>query len=288
MDVSVIIVNYKDYGCLHNCIISVMRALQEISGEIIVVDNASVSHEQLVMQKEFPLISWIINHENKGFAKANNQALGTAKGRFFLFLNPDTIVPQHIFETLIPYLDQHAEAGAVGVKMVNGKGDFLPESKRNIPGVRAAFFKMTGFAKLFPNSSFFNAYALGGFSKNGIYKVGALTGAFLLVREEVVHKIGGFDERFFMYGEDIDFCYRMQAGGFEVHYVGTLQITHFKGTSTNKHSTLYRQHFYGSMELFVKKYSPTIYSRTAKWILVLGIRLARCLAAIKSFLLSLR
>ena len=288
MDLSVIIVNYKDYSRLRYCIESVMLALQEMSWEIIVVDNASVPFVQSAIQKEFPLVSWIINDENKGFSKANNQALAVVKGRFFLFLNPDTIIPQHIFGTLIPYLDQHPMAGAIGVKMVDGNGVFLPESKRNIPGIRAAFFKMIGLATIFPNSSFFNAYALGGFSSNGIYKVGALTGAFLLVRAEVVNKIGGFDERFFMYGEDIDFCYRMQEKGFEIHYIGTLQITHFKGTSTNKHSAVYRQHFYGSMELFVKKYSAAMYGRTAKWILVLGIRLARHLAAIKSFLLCLR
>lgn len=287
MDLSVIIVNYKDYSSLRNCLASVWQAIQEINAEIMVVDNNSVHQERLLLQNEFPIVSWIINHENKGFAKANNQALAVAKGRFFLFLNPDTIVPKHIFETILTYCNQHIQVGACGVQMVNGNGVFLPESKRSIPGMRAAFFKMIGLAKLFPSSSFFNAYALGGLSKNGTHAAGALTGAFLWVRKEVVEKMGGFDERFFMYGEDIDFCYRMQQEGFEVHYIGSLQITHFKGTSTNKKSKAYRQHFYGSMELFVKKYSPAMYSRTAKWILVIGIRLARCLATIKHFLLRL-
>lgn len=285
MDLSVIIVNYKDYPSLRNCLASVLLAIQEINAEIIVVDNNSLPQEQLSLQNDFPIISWIINHENKGFAKANNQALAVAKGRFFLFLNPDTIVPKHIFGALILYFDKNTRAGAIGVQLVNGKGVFLPESKRSVPGMRAAFFKMIGLAKIFPNSSFFNAYALGGLSKNDIHTVGALTGAFLCVRKQVVEKIGGFDERFFMYAEDIDFCYRMQEAGFEIHYIGSLQITHLKGTSTNKNSAAYRQYFYGSMELFVKKYSPAMYGRTAKWILVIGIRLARSLAAVKHFLL---
>lgn len=288
MNLSVIIVNYKDYASLRNCLASVWLAIQEIDAEIIVVDNNSARQEQLLLQTAFPTVCWITNAENNGFAKANNQALAVAKGRFFLFLNPDTVVPKHIFGELIPYFNQHTRVGAAGVQLVDGKGVFLPESKRNVPGMRAAFFKMIGLAKLFPNSSFFNAYALGGLSKDDTHTVGAITGAFLWVRKEVVEKIGGFDERFFMYAEDIDFCYRMQQEGFAIQYIGSLQITHIKGTSTNKNSATYRQHFYGSMELFVKKYSPAIYSRTAKWILVIGIRLARCLAAVKHFLLRLR
>jgi GT2 family glycosyltransferase len=284
MDLSVIIVNYKSYACLQNCIASLALALVQIDAEIIVVDNDSEVLNLLPLQQQFPLVKWLVNTKNEGFSRANNQALSQANGDYILFLNPDTVVSLGIFETLIQYFGQHKMVGAVGVQMENKEGKFLAESKRSFPTSKSAFFKMCGLAKLFPRSAYFNAYALGHLAKDKIHIVDVLAGAFMMVPKAVLTQIGGFDNRFFMYAEDIDFCYRIQELGYEIHYIGTQKITHLKGGSTNKHTETYRKYFYGSMELFVKKYSRTKYSLTEKWILIIGIRLARYLAAVRSFL----
>jgi GT2 family glycosyltransferase len=287
MDLSVIIVNYKSYACLRNCLASLELALAQITAEIIVVDNDCELANLVPLQQQFPLVIWLMNENNEGFSRANNQALVYAQGNNLLFINPDTLVNAGTFEVLLSYLQHNPRVGALGVQMVNKAGLFLAESKRSFPTTRATFFKMIGLARMFPQSAYFNAYALGQLSKEKNHVVDVLAGAFMMVARNALIKIDGFDERFFMYAEDIDFCYRIQQAGFEIHYLGTQSITHFKGSSTNKHTKEYRKYFYGSMELFVKKYSPAKYGRTEKWILVTGIRLARCLAAIKSFLFRL-
>lgn len=281
MELSVIIVNYKVYHYLITCIQSVKAALDGIEGEIIVVDNAADPFEIAKIQALFPSIIVIENEQNKGFSKANNQALAIAKGIHVLFLNPDTILPPNALKDSLNYLMQDPAVGALGVQMVNKEGQFLPESKRAFPRPMTSFFKLSGIADLFPRSGFFNQYALGHLDKDKIHPVEILAGAYLLAKTYLVKKIGGFDEQFFMYGEDIDLSKRLTALGFQNHYLGNIVIQHIKGASTNKNSKEYLHHFYHSMHLFVNKY----YAQNSQWLerklLHLVISVAKSMAMLK-------
>jgi GT2 family glycosyltransferase len=259
----------------------VQAALNGIEGEIIVVDNEYNSTQISQLRSLFPSIIIIENELNIGFSKANNQALAISKGSFVLFLNPDTLLPQYALKDSLSYLSQHQLVGAIGVQMVNKEGQFLPESKRAFPKPLTAFFKLSGIAHLFPRSGFFNQYALGNLDKDMIHSVEILAGAYLMVRTQLVKQIGGFDEQFFMYGEDIDLSKRLTALGFQNHYLGNIVIQHIKGASTNKNSKDYLYHFYHSMHLFVNKYYSSKSHWLARKLLHLAIRGSKSIALLK-------
>ena len=281
MELSVIIVNYKVYHYLVSCIQSVQAAMNGIEGEIIVVDNEFNSVESTRILGLFPSIKLVVNSENKGFSKANNQALAISSGTHVLFLNPDTLLPQYALKDSLSYLSQNQPVGAIGVQMVNKEGQFLPESKRAFPRPMTAFLKLSGLARLFPRSGFFNHYALGNLDKDKIHSVEILAGAYLMVRTQLVKQIGGFDEQFFMYGEDIDLSNRLTALGFQNHYLGNIVIQHIKGASTNKNSKDYLYHFYHSMHLFVNKYYASKGHGLKRKLLHLAIRGSKSIALLK-------
>lgn len=282
MQLSIIIVNYKVYDYLIPCLNSVRLAIRDIEAEIIVVDNDSKKKLIQSIESEFKEVVFIKNNDNKGYSKANNQALQISSGTNVLFLNPDTIIPPNALIKCLQYFEIHENVGALGVQMVNKSGLFLSESKRSFPQPISAFFKLTGIAKLFPNSSFFNHYAIGGLDKNQIHKVDVLAGAFMMVRGFLVKDLNGFDEQFFMYGEDIDLSKRIVDKGFENHYLGNIIIQHFKGMSTNRNSHLFVKHFFGSMELFVQKYYPGNTNWFMRALLIICIKLAKSFAMIKN------
>lgn len=213
---SVIIVNYNVKYFLEQCLFSVMHALQHMDGEVIVIDNASTDGSRDYLEARFPSIQFVWNGENHGFAKANNQAIQLAKGEFVLFLNPDTIVAEDCFVKCIAFFSEHSNAGAAGVRMVDGSGEFLRESKRAYPSLLTSFFKLTGLTTLFPRSPIFSRYHLGHMDQDKDHDVDVLAGAFMMVRQQVLKETGGFDERFFMYGEDIDLSYRIQQAGWRI------------------------------------------------------------------------
>ncbi len=231
-----------------------LTALHEISSEIIVVDNEYNEAEIADVKRLFPSIILIENKENKGFSKANNKAIAISKGAHVLFLNPDTILPVDALKGSLDFLYKHPSVGALGLQMVNKRGQFLPESKRSFPTPMASFFKLCGIAHLFPRSGFFNKYALGNLDKDKVHPVAILAGAYLMARTQLVKSVGAFDEQFFMYGEDIDLSKKLTDAGFENYYLGNIVMQHFKGASTNKNSSSYQYHFYLSMHLFVNKY----------------------------------
>ena len=270
MKLSVIIVNYNVKYFLEQCLHSVVKAVQSIEAEIFVVDNCSTDGSIAYLQPQFATVQFIANTENVGFGKANNQALAIAKGDYVLFLNPDTIVPEDCFEKCIAFFDQTPNCGALGIKMVDGKGIFLPESKRAFPSPLTSFFKLVGLASFFPKSSVFNKYALGHLSENENHEVDVLAGAFMLLRKQVIEKVTGFDETFFMYGEDVDLSYRVQAAGYKNYYFSNSSIIHFKGESTKKGSLNYVRMFYQAMSIFVQKH----YSGSKAFIFSFLIQLA--------------
>ncbi len=267
MLLSVIIVNYNVKYFLEQSLCSLKAALVDIDAEIFVVDNYSADGSIDYLQPLFPWVTFIQNNTNEGFAKANNKALQLAKGKYILFLNPDTILAEDSLQQCIQFFTRHADAGAVGVRMIDGAGAFLPESKRAFPSPAVSFYKLTGLSSLLPKSRFFNRYALGFLPEKAVHQVEVLAGAFMMVRKAVLDITGGFDEQFFMYAEDIDLSYRIQQAGYKNYYLGNLTIVHFKGESTKKGSLNYVKTFYQAMHLFVQKH----YSGGGAWLLHTGL-----------------
>ena len=253
MDLSVIIVSYNVRAYLKNCLLSVRRASSDIKCEIFVVDNNSGDDTCNMVELEYPEVILIRNSENSGFSAANNKAIRLAKGRFTLLLNPDTIVAEDTFSKCISFMDNHNDAGAMGVRMVDGEGRFLPESKRALPTIDSAFYKISGLSSVFPKSRIFNKYYL---SHIDIYETSVtevISGAFMLINSDVFSKTGLLDEDFFMYGEDIDLSKRILLAGYQNYYYPEVQITHFKGKSTSRENYTDIIHFYRAMRIYVRK-----------------------------------
>jgi GT2 family glycosyltransferase len=254
MKLTVVIVNYNVKYFLEQCLHSVFKAAEKVFAEIIVVDNDSVDGSCLMVEEKFPEVKLISNKENLGFSKANNQAIRIAKGEYILLLNPDTVVEEDSFLKIVRFMDETLEAGGLGVKMIDGKGRFLPESKRGLPTPEVAFWKMFGFSRLFPRSKRFGRYHLGYLNENQVHEVDVLAGAFMLLRRETLDQVGLLDEDYFMYGEDIDLSYRITLGGFKNYYFPETTIIHYKGESTKKGSINYVKVFYNAMIIFARKH----------------------------------
>ncbi len=254
MKLSVIIVNYNVQGFLEHCLYSVQKALKGIDAEVWVVDNNSVDGSMQMVKEKFHEVRLIENKINYGFSYANNQAIKEAKGEYVLLLNPDTVVEEDTFSKVIAFMDGHQVAGGLGVKMLDGKGHFLPESKRSLPTPEVAFYKIFGFSRLFPNSKRFGKYHLSYLDKDKTHEVEILSGAFMLIRKTVLDKIGLLDETFFMYGEDIDISYRIIKAGYKNYYFADTRIIHYKGESTKKSSVNYVIVFYKAMVIFAQKH----------------------------------
>ena len=270
MQLSVIIVNYNVKYFLEQALLSVRKAAEGLLVETIVVDNNSVDGSVALVREKFPEVIFIANKVNTGFSTANNQGLRIATGKYVLLLNPDTVVEEDTFRRCIDFMEQHPEAGAVGVRMYDGKGIFLPESKRGLPSPSVAFYKLMGLNSLFPRSRTFNYYYLGHLDDSQVQEIEVLSGAFMFMRKSVLDEIGLLDETFFMYGEDIDLSYRILKAGYKNYYLPDTRIIHYKGESTKKGTLNYVRVFYQAMIIFAQKhFSP----RQAR-LYTLGIRAA--------------
>ncbi len=254
MKLTVIIVNYNVKHFLEQCLHSVIKSCNGIESEIFVVDNNSVDGSCHLVREKFPQARLIENKTNVGYSVANNQAIRLSMGQYVLLLNPDTVVEEDTFLKVIQFMDQHPDAGGLGVKMIDGKGKFLPESKRGLPTPWVAFYKIFGISSLFPNSYRFGRYHLSYLNKNEIHEVDVLCGAFMLLRKETLDKTGLLDETFFMYGEDIDLSYRITKAGYKNYYYPEITIIHYKGESTKKGSINYVKMFYNAMLIFSRKH----------------------------------
>ncbi|MFA7409227.1 MAG: glycosyltransferase family 2 protein, partial [Bacteroidales bacterium] len=278
--ISVIIVSYNVRFFLEQCLQSVYRAGKGIPLEVFVVDNNSVDGSCMMVKEQFPEVRLIENRVNVGFSKANNQAMSLAIGEFQLILNPDTVVEEDSFRKILDFMDHHPEAGALGVKMIDGKGNFLPESKRALPTPEVSFYKIFGLSALFPRSKKFGQYHLGYLDKDQIHQVDILPGAFMFIRSKVLNIIGYFDETFFMYGEDIDLSHRIIQAGFVNYYFPETTIIHYKGESTKKGSLNYVMVFYQAMIIFATKHFS---KNNARWYSLI-IRIAIYLRAAMSMI----
>ncbi|MBC3757520.1 glycosyltransferase family 2 protein [Hyunsoonleella sp. SJ7] len=244
MKLSVVILNYNVRYFLELCLKSVQEAITDLDAEIIVVDNNSPDDSCSMVKQLFPRVKLIENAENQGFSKGNNIGVDVAKGEYICILNPDTVVPEDVFKTMLSFCETRKNLGAVGCKLIDGTGHFLPESKRNIPRVKVALKKLLG------NSKQYYANHLG---ENDTGEVDILVGAFMFLKRKVYMEVGGFDEDYFMYGEDIDLSYSLLKSGYQNYYFGEASVLHFKGESTLKDKK-YAERFYGAMQIFYKKH----------------------------------
>ncbi|MEL7220386.1 MAG: glycosyltransferase, partial [Bacteroidota bacterium] len=254
MKLTIVIVNYNVRYFLEQALLSVHKAIAGLSAEVYVVDNNSSDDSTTMVAEKFPEFYLIANKDNPGFSIANNQAINTSKGEYVLLLNPDTLVAEDTFKLCIDFMDATPEAGGLGVRMIDGAGIFLPESKRGFPSPWVAFAKSFGLAGLFPKSPLFNHYHLGYLSEFKTHEVEVLSGAFMFMRRSVLDEVGLLDETFFMYGEDIDLSYRIVKGGYKNYYLPQTTIVHYKGESTKKGSLNYVKAFYQAMIIFARKH----------------------------------
>ena len=284
MLLSIIIVNYNVKYFLEQCLRSVYEASADIDTEIWVVDNNSTDGSVQMVSEKFPDVNLIVNNDNPGFAKANNQAIKRCKGDYILLLNPDTLVQNDTFSTCLDFFKSHPDCGGLSVKMVNGEGAFLKESKRGFPSPATSFFKISGLIRIFPHSKRVGAYYLGHLDDDTVNEVDVLPGAFLMISRDAIQKTGLLDESYFMYGEDIDFSWRIKLAGYKNYYLPETRILHYKGESTRKSSMNYVYTLYNAMSIFAKKYFSKGGAKTYTFLIQIAIWLRASLDFMKRVL----
>ena len=278
MKLSVIVVNYNVRQFLENALTAIRRAMSGIEGEVFVLDNASTDNSAAMVREKFPDVSLITSAENVGFARGNNIAMDRASGEFILLINPDTIVQEDTFRVMLRFFESHPDAGLAGCKILNPDGTFQLPCRRSFPRPWVAFTKIFGLSALFPKSRLFGRYNLTFLDPDQTYPVDAVSGSFMMIRRETYEKVGGLDESFFMYGEDLDWCYRVGDAGFKVYYVHDTTIVHFKGESTKRSDIDEIKLFYEAMQLFVEKHFST--SGVLRFFLRAGIVLRAAIASL--------
>ena len=291
MKLSVVIVNYNVKYFLEQALHAVAKAAKRVPTEVFVVDNNSVDGSVDMVQSKFPDVLLIANKDNRGFSKANNQAIDCSKGDYILLLNPDTVVEEDTFDKCVKFMDEHPDAGGLGVNMIDGAGNFLPESKRGLPTPAVAFYKIFGLSALFPKSRFFGKYHLGYLDRNQTHEVDVLSGAFMLLSRKALNRMAEMegttevlDETFFMYGEDIDLSYRIQKAGFKNYYFSETKIIHYKGESTRKSSINYVFVFYKAMVIFAEKHFSQNNAKLFSFLIHLAIWMRAGLAILVRFI----
>ena len=295
-DLSIIILNYNTKDFLEDCLSSIRKAKTDrFRFEIIVVDNASTDGSPQMVKKQFPKIKLVANKKNLGFAAGNNLGVKKAKGRYLLFLNPDTIVRPNTFEEMIKFMDNHPDAGAATCKIELPNGKLDEACHRGFPTPWNAFCHFSGLEKLFPKSKIFASYTLGWNDLNKTHQIDAGVGAFLMVRREVGDEVGWWDEDYFWYGEDLDFCYRIKEKGWKIYYVPKVKIIHYKGVSSGirkeskKISTASRETKIRSakmstevMRIFYQKHCQDKYPKIINWLVFQGINFLEKLRVLKA------
>ena len=268
MLLSVVIVSYNVKYYLEQCLLSVQKACAGLEAEVWVVDNASTDGTVDYIPTRFPWVHFMANADNAGFSRANNMAIRKSTGRYVLLLNPDTVLGEHTLHSCVSFLEEHAEAGAVGVSMLKDDGGFAWESRRGLPTPFVSFCKMSGLGALFPRSRRFGRYYMRYLDRDSANPIEVISGAFNMIRRAALDRVGLLDEDFFMYGEDIDLSYRLLKGGYANYYL-PVHILHYKGESTHKSSFKYVHVFYRAMLIFYDKH----YRHSYAWLTPL-IRMA--------------
>jgi len=284
VDISLVIVNYNVKEFLSNLLVSVDKARSDLNLEIFVVDNNSSDGSIPYLKQRFPEVQYIENRENLGFGKANNQAIHRARGKYTLLINPDTLIEEDTLRILFEHMEAHPETGACGCKILNPDGSFADESRRTVPTPWTALGKVLGLASLFPKSTFFAGYYMNWLDENTPSQVPVISGSFMFFRTEILKELGGFDEQFFMYGEDVDLCYRLTQSGKQIDYVPQTSIIHYKGESTKKDNIDYIIIFNKAMYQFFEKHYSYSYTLLFRFVIVSGIVIRGVLGYLKTLI----
>jgi len=284
LQISIIIVSYNVCDLLFECLISIKKALQVYRSEIVVVDNASSDDSVKMIKQHFPDITLIENKNNRGFAGANNQALEIVKGNYVVLINPDTIVQEDVFSGLFEFMEANTDAGCATCKLLNPDGSFSIDSRHSIPTPSAAFWKFIGFDKLFPDNSVFAKYNLTYLNKEKTYPIDAVSGSFMFLRKTAIDQVGMFDEDYFMYCEDIDYCVRLNKSGWTNYYVPVSNVLHFKGESSKKNYWKFVKNFQRSLYVFYKKHFSGMYFKWFGIIVFVGLVLRGISIYLKSYI----
>lgn len=282
---SIIIVNYNTGELLRNCIDSVFSTTKDMPFDIWVVDNDSQDDSITMIKEYFPQVNVIENRTNIGFAKANNLAISRIKTDYVLLLNPDTVIRDNAIEKVVKFMDKNPEVGIAGCRVLNEDGTLQLACRRSIPTPGVAFFRLTGLSRLFPNSKTMAKYNLTYLNSNEPYEVDAVSGAFLMIRRKVIEEIGLLDERFFMYGEELDWCLRTRKARWTVMYYPGAEIIHYKGECSKSNSRKATFEFYRSMYLFHKKHFAENYNPVINILIYAGV-VFKALTSWRSFLFS--
>ncbi|TXK76901.1 glycosyltransferase family 2 protein [Paenibacillus sp. N3.4] len=282
MDLSILIVNYKTRDLTLACIESVITSNTSYKYEIILIDNASNDGTIQTVTEKFPQVICQANSENVGFSKANNQGILLSQGRYVLLLNSDTIVQSDTFETMLRFMDENPAVGVSGCKIVLPDGSLDKACKRGFPTPSASFYYAFGFSKLFPKTPRFNQYQLGYLSADEAYPIDSLVGAFMLIRREAIDQVGMLDEAFFMYGEDIDWCYRIKQAGWINYYYPRTHIVHYKGASSRRKPFKIIYEFHRAMILFHNKHYRQKYSWVTNMLVYAGVSVKFLLSLAKN------
>ncbi|MBI2310842.1 glycosyltransferase family 2 protein [Candidatus Collierbacteria bacterium] len=233
LDLSIIIVNFNTKQLLDDCLASVFKAVSPRSGlEVVVVDNGSADGSQAMVSKKYREVKLVENNKNLGFARANNEGRKVARGKYLLFLNSDTIVKHYSFVKPFKFLKNHPKAGAVTIKLITADGTLDLDNHRGLPTPWASFCHFFGLSSLFPHTTFFNSYHLGQKKLNRIHSIPVAAGSFLMMSTKLFDQIGGWDEAYYFYGEDIDLCYRIGQAGYKIVYYPKVSTIHLKGASS--------------------------------------------------------
>lgn len=285
-ELSIIIVNYNVKEFLEQLLFSLQKALQHVTSEVIVVDNASTDGSQQLIREKFRGVRLIENGENVGFARASNQGLRIARGEYLALLNPDTIVQEDTFSSMLSFFRSNPKIGMLGCKILNPDGSLQLACRRSFPSPWISFTKLSGLSRLFPRSKFFGKYNLTYLDPGRSYEVDAISGSFMMVRASALSEVGLLDESFFLYGEDLDWCYRFREAGWKVQYFPGTQIIHFKGESSKRAEFDNLKTFYHAMSLFARKHFRRRYLFMPYWLLRLAIWLRAGIAFLATFVTS--
>ncbi|MFC5700848.1 glycosyltransferase family 2 protein [Cohnella faecalis] len=288
MDLSILILNYNTCRLTLDCLQSVYRSETQYRYEVIVIDNASKDDSVAQIRAQFPQSTLICNEDNVGFAKGNNQGMRIAAGKYVLLLNSDTVVRPDTFETMVRFMEEHPQVGASGCKVVLPNGALDKACRRGFPTPSASFYYAFGFSKRFPGNPRFNQYQLGHLDENLDYPVDCLVGAFMLVRKQTIEEAGMLDEQFFMYGEDIDWCYRIKQAGWGIHYYPYTSIVHYKGASARRRPFKIIYEFHRAMILFHRKHYRKRYSPLVNGLVYAGVGLKFLAALLRNKVIPAR
>lgn len=288
MDLSIIILNYNTCELTLKALRSVYASRTGYQFEVILIDNASSDSSVEKIREEFPQVQLIENEENVGFSKANNQGMRIATGRYVLLLNSDTVVQTDTLEIMVRFMDEHPDVGASGCKVILPDGSLDKACRRGFPTPSASFYYAFGISKLFPHVPRFNQYQLGYLNPDEEYPVDCLVGAFMLVRRKAIDEVGLLDEQFFMYGEDVDWCYRIKQAGWTNYYYPKTHIIHYKGASSRKRPLKIVYEFHRAMYLFHRKHFRSRYSLPTNLLVYGGIGLKLAMAVLKNGLARAR